>query len=56
MIDAVLSMSSSDPDEPTRTVRVVAEIVVTCRVDLDGDGSLTVFDLLEFQNLFDVRC
>ncbi len=24
----------------------------TCRVDLDGDGELTVFDFLEFQNLF----
>ena len=25
----------------------------SCRVDLDGDGSLTIFDFLEFQNLFD---
>jgi len=25
---------------------------VDCRVDLDGDGSLTIFDFLEFQNLF----
>ena len=25
----------------------------TCRADLDGDGELTVFDFLEFQNLFD---
>ncbi|MEO1008774.1 MAG: GC-type dockerin domain-anchored protein [Planctomycetota bacterium] len=24
-----------------------------CRVDLDGDGELTIFDFLEFQNLFD---
>ncbi|MEQ9096689.1 MAG: GC-type dockerin domain-anchored protein [Phycisphaerales bacterium] len=24
-----------------------------CKVDLDGDGSLTVFDFLAFQNLFD---
>ncbi|OAB56012.1 hypothetical protein AY599_11270 [Leptolyngbya valderiana BDU 20041] len=24
-----------------------------CRVDLDGDGSLTIFDFLAFQNLFD---
>ena len=24
-----------------------------CRVDLDGDGSLTIFDFLMFQNLFD---
>lgn len=25
----------------------------TCRADLDGDGSLTIFDFLAFQNLFD---
>jgi hypothetical protein len=25
-----------------------------CRADLDGDGDLTVFDFLEFQNLFDM--
>ena len=25
----------------------------TCRVDLDGDGQLTIFDFLAFQNLFD---
>ncbi|MFI4916077.1 MAG: GC-type dockerin domain-anchored protein [Phycisphaerales bacterium JB060] len=25
----------------------------TCRADIDGDGELTVFDFLEFQNLFD---
>ena len=25
----------------------------TCRADLDGDGSLTLFDFLAFQNLFD---
>ena len=24
-----------------------------CRVDMDGDGSLTIFDFLAFQNLFD---
>jgi|GEM_PF-2332704 len=24
----------------------------TCRADLDGDGELTIFDFLEFQNLF----
>ncbi|MFI4915810.1 MAG: GC-type dockerin domain-anchored protein [Phycisphaerales bacterium JB060] len=25
----------------------------TCRADLDGDGSLTIFDFLAYQNLFD---
>ncbi len=33
------------------TVRVGAE--GDCRADLDGDGELTLFDFLEFQNLFD---
>jgi hypothetical protein len=27
--------------------------VVECRVDLDGDGSLTIFDFLAYQNMFD---
>jgi len=26
---------------------------IACRADLDGDGSLTIFDFLAFQNLFD---
>ena len=25
----------------------------SCRADLDGDGDLSIFDFLEFQNLFD---
>ncbi len=28
-------------------------IAEPCRADLDGDGSLTIFDFLAFQNLFD---
>ncbi len=37
------------------TVGVVIEgdTVTTCRADLDGDGSLTIFDFLAYQNLFD---
>ncbi|MFI4916436.1 MAG: GC-type dockerin domain-anchored protein [Phycisphaerales bacterium JB060] len=27
--------------------------IVECRVDLDGDGSLTIFDFLAYQNAFD---
>ncbi|MEQ8844803.1 MAG: GC-type dockerin domain-anchored protein [Phycisphaerales bacterium] len=27
--------------------------LVDCRADLDGDGTLTIFDFLRFQNLFD---
>jgi hypothetical protein len=26
--------------------------LLRCRADLDGDGTLTIFDFLEFQNLF----
>ncbi|MEO1279850.1 MAG: hypothetical protein AAFV77_12905, partial [Planctomycetota bacterium] len=34
---------------------VIARQVV-CRADLDGDGSLTLFDFLAFQNAFDAGC
>ncbi|MGD1916460.1 MAG: GC-type dockerin domain-anchored protein [Phycisphaerales bacterium] len=27
--------------------------LTSCRADIDGDGQLTIFDFLEFQNLFD---
>ncbi|MEQ9094637.1 MAG: GC-type dockerin domain-anchored protein [Phycisphaerales bacterium] len=50
--EATVRIESNDPDEPVRSVRVVGEIVA-CAADLDGDGGLTVFDLLAFQNLFD---
>ncbi|MFI4882690.1 MAG: S8 family serine peptidase [Phycisphaerales bacterium JB064] len=33
-------------------VRIISDDP-TCRADLDGDGSLTIFDFLQFQNLFD---
>jgi hypothetical protein len=33
------------------TMRI--SMVAGCRVDLDGDGSLSIFDFLAFQNLFD---
>ena len=34
------------------------ELVIgdTCRADLDGDGELTIFDFLAFQNEFDAGC
>ncbi len=36
------------------TVGIVVEgETPTCRADIDGDGSLTIFDFLAFQNLFD---
>ncbi|MCW5757479.1 MAG: hypothetical protein KIT54_09605 [Phycisphaeraceae bacterium] len=28
----------------------------SCRVDLDGDGQLTIFDFLQFQNEFAQGC
>jgi endonuclease/exonuclease/phosphatase family metal-dependent hydrolase len=50
--EATVRIESNAPDEPVREVRVVGE-VIACAADLDGDGALTVFDFLEFQNLFD---
>ncbi|UYV12602.1 MAG: hypothetical protein NCW75_15080 [Phycisphaera sp.] len=32
---------------------VVIEAGVACRADIDGDGELTIFDFLGYQNLFD---
>ncbi|MEQ8843877.1 MAG: GC-type dockerin domain-anchored protein [Phycisphaerales bacterium] len=34
-------------------VVVEGEFFDACRVDLDGDGELTIFDFLAYQNLFD---
>jgi len=34
------------------TGAIHVEAAATCRADLDGDGVLTIFDFLEFQNLF----
>jgi len=53
-IEAELRIVSNDPDQPVRTVRVLAEVLAPpCEADLDGDGELTLFDFLAFQNLFD---
>ena len=35
-------------------VRVQIIVDDVCRADIDGDGSLTIFDFLGFQNLFDM--
>ncbi len=32
---------------------VITRIEFDCRADIDGDGALTIFDFLAFQNLFD---
>ncbi|MEO1009620.1 MAG: hypothetical protein AAFX79_13745, partial [Planctomycetota bacterium] len=31
-------------------------IVNPCNADFDGDGALTIFDFLAFQNAFDIGC
>jgi endonuclease/exonuclease/phosphatase family metal-dependent hydrolase len=55
-IDAELRIVSNDPDRPGAIVRLTATVVGGgggCPADLDGDGVLTLFDFLAFQNLFD---
>ncbi|NRA56778.1 MAG: hypothetical protein HRU13_01480 [Phycisphaerales bacterium] len=37
----------------TEGAAVIERIGFDCRADIDGDGSLTIFDFLAFQNLFD---
>ncbi len=39
--------------DPALHPQLVLVLVDTCRVDLDGDGELTIFDFLAYQNLFD---
>jgi endonuclease/exonuclease/phosphatase family metal-dependent hydrolase len=55
-IDLELRVVSNDPDRPEAIVRLTATAVGGgggCPADLDGDGELTLFDFLAFQNLFD---
>ncbi len=55
-IDTELRIVSNDPDRPEAIVRLTATAVGGgggCPADLDGDGVLTLFDFLAFQNLFD---
>ncbi|MFI4882242.1 MAG: DNRLRE domain-containing protein [Phycisphaerales bacterium JB064] len=44
------SLESADPTLHPQLVLVIGD---ACRVDLDGDGALTIFDFLAYQNLFD---
>jgi hypothetical protein len=39
--------------EPLTSFACVVAADATCRADLDGDGMLTIFDFLAFQNAFD---
>ncbi|MEQ9585465.1 MAG: GC-type dockerin domain-anchored protein [Phycisphaerales bacterium] len=38
----------------TQAAHVWTRPMAACRADLDGDGDLTIFDFLAFQNLFDL--
>ncbi|NRA57065.1 MAG: right-handed parallel beta-helix repeat-containing protein [Phycisphaerales bacterium] len=53
----IADMIYDQSDDPARGVVVFDPIATDCappcRVDLDGDGRLTLFDFLAFQNLFD---
>ena len=51
-----LSMEISVTDSPFGQGGAAYRLIFAeppCRVDLDGDGQLTIFDFLEYQNLFD---
>ena len=51
-IEADLRIATNDPDRTETIVRLRANVIGGCRADLDGDGDLTLFDFLVFQNLF----
>jgi hypothetical protein len=50
--DLVIAQSFSSPLEIDRAYVVYGRSL--CTPDLDGNGALTIFDFLEFQNLFDL--
>ncbi|GIW73740.1 MAG: hypothetical protein KatS3mg103_0262 [Phycisphaerales bacterium] len=52
-IQAELRVVSNDPDRPEAVVLLTAQAVAACPADVDGDGTLTLFDFLAFQSLFD---
>ena len=43
-------LAEATPNSPNVTFTLIG---TSCRADLDGDGELTIFDFLEFQNFFD---
>ena len=51
-LDLELRIINNDPDRPEAVVQVTAIVTGGCAADLDGDGELSIFDFLEFQNLF----
>ncbi|MEO1009545.1 MAG: GC-type dockerin domain-anchored protein [Planctomycetota bacterium] len=49
-------MNQADPNDFVQAFAIEGDGVpcdADCRADIDGDGSLTIFDFLGFQNLFD---
>lgn len=46
---------NANPDDLADAVAWVEDTLIgtPCRADMDGDGSLTIFDFLAYQNLFD---
>ncbi|MEQ9096001.1 MAG: GC-type dockerin domain-anchored protein [Phycisphaerales bacterium] len=57
-IDALESYAVSASAGGTEVIRFTGFQAIdpfACRADLDGDGELTIFDFLLFQNLFDAR-
>jgi hypothetical protein len=50
-LEADLIITSNAPDDPMRLIRMRAQVAL-CRADVDGDGALTFFDFLAFQELF----
>ena len=47
--------SGLNPRGETEAFLAVLDPTPPCRVDIDGDGSLTIFDFLAFQTFFDAR-
>jgi hypothetical protein len=52
----IVQTGFDNPDQGTYQIQVLGTgpvRIFSCYADLDGDGQLTIFDFLEFQNLFD---
>ena len=52
--DIIIAAPGADDPSDSGRVYVVYGRAVPCPADIDGDGDLTVFDFLSFQNLFDL--
>ncbi len=57
--DLIIGAVLADPGGRTNagsSCVVFGRDMVSCRAELDGDGALTIFDFLMFQNEFDAGC